>query len=316
MAGKKDPLIYAIGRARLSGPSSDVHGKKRCARLFVRELRATSSGVQKWSNVTNAHVAKVVDRWKERGLLPGTIKNYLTAVRDLCKAFGNERIHPGNAAFGVTRRVYVSNQDKAVPQEVYERVVDALSASEDPCEQRMGLMLKLQRVFGMRFEESYKFNPLRDDLGSQAHIHRGAKGGRPRWTTIWNDAQRELLGRAKESPFYTGPADTLIPEGVTESQWRDRTYRTVRELGLSRKACGASLHGLRHAYAPRSATACLPGLRRQRPVRVVRSSWLRLRLWAGRIGARRTNWPGASSARRWATRRTATSTDSILAATR
>ena len=249
MAGKKDTLIYAIGRARLTGPSSGVHRKKRCAELFVQELRALGCGVQKWTNLSNKHVAQVVARWQEKGLMPGTIKNYLTAVRDLCKAYGNDRIHPGNDAFGVARRVLVTNADKAVPQEVYARVVRKLSASPDPVRQNIALTLEYQRVLGMRLEEATKFNPLRDDLGDQAHIHRGAKGGRPRWLTLWNENQRVLLDQAKASGFYASPKETLIPRGMTESQWRDKVYAVISSLGLSRAACGASTHGLRHAYA-------------------------------------------------------------------
>lgn len=36
---------------------------------------------------------------------------------------------------------------------------------------------------------------------------------------------------------------------MTERQWRDKIYAVIRPLGLSRAACGASTHGLRHAYA-------------------------------------------------------------------
>lgn len=247
MAGRSDPLRYAIGRARLSGSKKTIYNHKKEAHRFVDTLRELGMGVQKWTNITNRHVGLVVEQWRQ-DMSPATIKSYLSGVRAVCRAFGNDSIHVSNDEFGVARRVLITNEDKAVSNEVYERVVTTLRSSVDPLRVRIALLLEYERVFGMRFEEASKFNPYRDFDGETAHIHLGTKGGRPRWLGVWNDEQQELMERAQASGYYRSPKDGLIPADLTEEKWRNRVYNRIRPLGLTMEEDG-TMHGLRHAYA-------------------------------------------------------------------
>jgi len=249
MAGKSDSLLYALRRAKLTGSGKTITNNKKSAELFIRALRDLGYGVQKWTNMTNRHVADVVQHWLDEDLSPGTIKNYVAGIRAICRAYGNENIHPDNDAFGIDRRVYVSNRDKSLAYDVYAQAVGTLRASSSEDRQRMALMLEYQRLFGMRAEESMKFNPLRDDEGSRVHIHRGTKGGRPRWTPVLTDEQRDLLDRAKASGFYRSPGATIIPENHNERTWRNVVYSLAHDHGLTKAESGATMHGLRHAYA-------------------------------------------------------------------
>ena len=43
--------------------------------------------------------------------------------------------------------------------------------------------------------------------------------------------------------------NNLIPEDHSEKRWIQKYYRIIRGKGISHKACGASSHGNRHAYA-------------------------------------------------------------------
>ena len=248
MAGKSDGLRYALGRATLTGSKKTIHNSKRQASLFVDALRDMGFGVEKWTNVSNRHVAEVVDYWQNEELLTSTIKTYLSGVRAVCRAYGNDKIHTDNSQFGLPHRQYVTNVNKATGQGAYERVVSELSGSGDERQERLALMLEYQREFGMRFEESTKFNPLRDVSDGHVCIHVGTKGGRPRWIPIQSEEQQEVLDRAVQSGFYGSPKDSLIPPDAREEQWRGYCYRTAREHGLS-KAEDGTMHGLRHAYA-------------------------------------------------------------------
>gem|GEM_PF-4742227 len=40
-----------------------------------------------------------------------------------------------------------------------------------------------------------------------------------------------------------------MPNNNTERAWEQRFYKTLHRYGLTKSACGASSHGLRHAYA-------------------------------------------------------------------
>ena len=246
MAGKRDSLLFALGRSRLTGSAKTTYNHKKEAAGFVKYLRSLGFWVQEWSNVTNKHVAAVVAQWKSEGLSTATIKSYMAGVRAVCLAYGNDRIHEDNDAFGIERRVYISNQDKSVSDEAYREAVRALEQGDDK-NRRVGLMLRLQREFGLRLEESIKLNPFRDAEGSLLHVHVGTKGGRPRWVPIRTETQRALLEDAKTSGFYPSIRSGLIPKGIKEKTWRGTVYRAVRAQGFTKGAVG-TMHGLRHAY--------------------------------------------------------------------
>ncbi|MDR3640250.1 MAG: integrase domain-containing protein [Humidesulfovibrio sp.] len=249
MAGKQDPLLYALGRARLTGSRKTQYNHRLEARRFVMTLREFGNGVAKWANITNKHVAAVVAQWRADGLSLGTIKNNLAGVRAVCMTYGNEAIASSNSAFGVGRRAYITNVNRAVADVEFERVTGHLCASGNPQSDRVALMLGFQREFGMRLEESMKFNPLRDVGGNLVHIHVGTKGGRPRWLVIRTAGQRELLDAAKTSGFYRDLRHGIIPERCREEQWRGFVYRTVRQASFETGGTGLRMHGLRHAYA-------------------------------------------------------------------
>lgn len=247
MAGKHDSLLFALGRAKLTGSAKTTYNHKKEAAGFVKVLRSLGYGVKEWVNVTNKHVAVAVEKWKSDDLSAATIKSYMSGVRAVCLAFGNDRIHEDNDAFGIAHRVYISNQDKSVSDEAYRKAVRALEQG-DGNDRRVAFMLRLQREFGLRLEESMKLNPSRDAEGDLLHVHVGTKGGRPRWVPIRTEAQRTLLQEAKTSGFYPSLGLGLIPKDVKGKTWRGIVYRAAREQGFTKDAAG-TMHGLRHAYS-------------------------------------------------------------------
>lgn len=114
--GKHDSLIFAGHRAVKGSGGSYLtqHIHIREIERFVGTLRELNYGVQKWSNVCNKHVHRVVTRWKADGLSTATLKEYLSGVRLAVRFYGG-KIAERNSAFGIKNRVYISNIDKAVP---------------------------------------------------------------------------------------------------------------------------------------------------------------------------------------------------------
>ena len=86
----KDKLINGVNRCNLSGSYKTQYNHRLEATRFVEQLRKNGYGVQRWQNVTNKHVASVVNSWKEQGLSNKTIKEYLSGVRAIASAYGNE----------------------------------------------------------------------------------------------------------------------------------------------------------------------------------------------------------------------------------
>ena len=141
-----------------SGSAKTRHNHIKEARRFVITIRELGYGVKRWKNVTNLHIQKAVDKWKEDGLQVATIKEYLSGVRAVCRIYENDRIKPVNSQFGIPNRVFIDNRDKSIPQDVFEKAVIELKQSNNSDDKRVAAQLQLERYLGLRVEEACKFN--------------------------------------------------------------------------------------------------------------------------------------------------------------
>jgi len=228
------------------GSTKTRHNHIKEARRFVNTVRELGYGVKRWKNITNKHVQQAVDKWKEDGLQTATIKAYLSGVRTVCQLYGNNRIATENGVFGVENRVFVDNRDKSLPQELYSRVVAELKKSGKSDNKRVAAQLQLERYLGLRAEEACKFNSHQALMtGGRVFIQHGTKGGRERIINEVSEKGMEAIRYAKE----ISGINNLIPNDHSEKQWSQKYYRIIRANGITKKACGASSHGCRHAYA-------------------------------------------------------------------
>lgn len=215
---------------------------------FIGTLSKLGFGVQKWENLSMKHVAAVVGHWlKVDGLAPATVKEYLVAIRICCNHFGNLRIAmTNNDEFGIPNRVYVTNEDRSLHENVFRDVVNTLR-NGSLNEQRLAGQLMLQRTLGLRFEESCKMNPARVVMSDgRVLVSEGTKGGRDRVLLHVSEAGRQALAYAQT---LVSPRGSTMDPNMSEAQWRKFAYSTLSKLGISRAASGASMHGNRHAYA-------------------------------------------------------------------
>lgn len=247
--GKKDDslLTGAVEALRVAAGSFKTrHNHLREAQRFIGTLRAAGFGVQRWEKITNKHVGAVVTAWKKENLKTATIKEYLSGVGRIANHFGNDRIARENSVFGIENRVYVTNMDKSMPNEAYEKAVVNLKGSSDENHHRIAVQLMLQRTLGLRKEESFKFNPCKSVLSNgSVLVAAGTKGGRERIIHFISDQGRNAIELSK---LYSPGGNTMAP-GISERQWNALFYRTIRDYGLSKVNSKASAHGLRHAYA-------------------------------------------------------------------
>lgn len=183
------------------------------------------------------HISKLLERWKADGVSGATLKNRMSHLRWWTEKIGKQNLIPRtNAELGIGRRKYVTNQSKAV------QVADeALSKVKD---ERVRLSLELQRAFGLRREESIKFQPSYAMASGNDHIQLKAswcKGGRARVTPIRNDYQRDVLRRVAA----LAGSGSLIPKDQQYKEQLKRYENETNRAGLNK------LHGLRHEYAQR-----------------------------------------------------------------
>jgi len=237
--------IRGVKRYR-RGSAKTRHNHIKEARRFVYTIRQLGYGVQRWKNISNKHVHQAVNKWKQEGLQVATIKEYLSGVRIVCRIYGNHRIAEENAQFGIGNRVMVDNRDKSLPQEVFNRVVTELKNSNNQDDQKIAAQLQLERYLGLRTQEACQFNGHKAVLADgRIFIQHGTKGGRERIISEVADKGMEAIQYAKT---ISGKGN-LIPSNHSLKTWIQKYYRVIRGKGISKKECGASSHGCRHAYA-------------------------------------------------------------------
>lgn len=181
------------------------------------------------------HVNKLLERWKADSCSDATLKNRMSHMRWWTEKIGKENLIPRtNAELGIGRRKYVTNETKAV------QVADsALALVKD---ERVRLSLELQRAFGLRREESIKFQPSYATTEGGDWIKLKAswcKGGRERSLPVRNEYQRDVLRRVAE---LAGSGSLIAKEERYKEQLK-RYENTTNRVGLHK------LHGLRHEYA-------------------------------------------------------------------
>lgn len=194
-------------------------------RLGYRNMRAGS--------LKPKHVEALIGDWQTRELSTGTIKNRLADVRWWAEKTGKPAVVANdNAHYGIERRVYVTNDSKAK-----EIGAGALELISDP---HLRISLRLQEAFGLRREESIKFQPAYADHGTTLVLKASwCKGGRARELQIRTEHQRQVLAQA----HALAGKGSLIPADRSYVQQRRLYERQTVRAGLSK------LHGLRHAYA-------------------------------------------------------------------
>ena len=179
------------------------------------------------------HVDALVKLWSDQGLSIGTLKNRMAAIRWWAQKVDKQNVVArSNSHYGIPDRRFITNESKAktVTRTQLDKVRDV----------HVRVSLELQQAFGLRREEAIKFQPSFADRGDHLVLKASwTKGGRERTIPPRNEAQRDVLNRARRLAGF----GSLIPSHRNYvQQLRIYEGNTLR-AGLS------NMHGLRHAYA-------------------------------------------------------------------
>jgi site-specific recombinase XerC len=185
------------------------------------------------SQLKPKHVDALVSKWKEDGITDGVMKNRLSNVRWWAEKVGKSSVvRSDNLSYGIKNRVYVTNEDKG-------KVLDQGKLDQVNCE-FVKTSLQLQEAFGLRREESIKFD-ARFAVKDNKIILKASwcKGGKQRSIPIETDKQRQVLQRIER----ISPNGCLIPRSKNYIQQLRRYEVQTKMAGLNQ------MHGLRHRYA-------------------------------------------------------------------
>ncbi|MDR2788780.1 MAG: integrase domain-containing protein [Candidatus Accumulibacter sp.] len=230
-----DDLTYTLRQLcqrNRDGSFATQADRQRSLALMARQMHEAGFRQMRAPSLKGKHVDVLLQRWKAEGLSAGTRKNRLAHLRWWAEKVGKAGILPAdNARLGIPERRYVTQENKAkVLGDGLDRITDA----------HVRMSLKLQAAFGLRREESIKFQPGVADRGDHIAIQGSwAKGGRDRTIPITTPEQRAVLDEAKS----LAGAGSLIPAGKNYIQQRQVYDGQCKQAGLSK------MHGLRHRYA-------------------------------------------------------------------
>lgn len=230
-----DDLTYTLRQLCLrnrDGSHATQADRQRSLSLAARQLRETGFRQMRATSLKGKHVEALLQRWQAEGLSTGTLKNRMAHLRWWAEKVGKAGILPAdNTKLGIPERRYVTNESKA------KELGDRLDRLTDP---HVRMSLRLQAAFGLRREESIKFQPRYADRGDHIAIKGSwAKGGRDRTVPISTPEQRAVLNEAHR----LAGLGSLIPSNKTYIQQRNLYDGQCKAAGLS------NMHGLRHRYA-------------------------------------------------------------------
>ena len=217
------------------GSFSTRAARERALDLCARQLKGLGYGQMRAQSLKPKHVEALVGLWTAEGITAGTLKNRMAYLRWWAEKVGRESVIPGeNASLGIPERSLMSAEGRQLALDADKLVLIG--------DERVKLSLLLQAEFGLRREESIKFQPGYAIRGNMLHLKASwTKGGLAREIPIRTADQRWVLEQVKNLAVK----GSLIPEERTYVQ-QVRVYEgELRKAGISRA------HGLRHTYAQR-----------------------------------------------------------------
>ncbi|MFY9477042.1 MAG: phage integrase N-terminal domain-containing protein [Aquabacterium sp.] len=215
------------------GSFATQHDRERLLTMVANQLHEDGFKNLRAQGIRTKHIEHLVNRWQAEGASTGTMKNRMSALRWMAEKIGKENIVArDNAAYGIADRRFVTNESKA--KELDQGKLDKVS---DPY---TAMSLRLQEAFGLRREESIKFQPGWADRGDMLVLKSTwTKGGKEREIPIIKETQRELLNQAKA----LADKGSLIPVEMSYIDQLNRFKAQTAFAGIDR------VHGFRHAYA-------------------------------------------------------------------
>lgn len=233
--------LVKICERNKDGSHATQANRKSMLALFTEQLKNSGFKINQMrpSDIKGRHINALVKTWQAENLTAGTIKNRMAVVRWWCEKVGKAEIVKENSVYGIENRVHVTNENKSIS-------LKDLDLSK--IDENIAQSLRLQDAFGLRREESMKFQPeyaLDGQTIDNAKYIRlkdsWTKGGRPRTIPITNEKQRQELRKAYAQAVKNG--GSMIPKEKSYKAHKATFESVTHALGVGQT------HGLRHGYA-------------------------------------------------------------------
>lgn len=220
-------------------------------RVMVTQLSELNMRLQNLSELSTRHVSSLTRFYEAEGLSASSLQKKITVLRRFGTWIGKPDMAPRLCDLvsdpARAKRSYSAVESKAWsangvdPEEIVKRMDHECSVA--------GLQLRLQLAFGLRPREVVMLKPVSADQGKNLFVTDGTKGGRARIVPIDTDEKRALLEQAKTIAKGNSRGVLSVKPSMSLSGAIARYYHLARKVGISKKALGVTLHGLRHEFA-------------------------------------------------------------------
>ena len=224
--------FHLLVKTHKQGSQNTQASRMKILNLVADQLLRSGFKLKNSKGLKTKHIEHLVQRWKEEGLSPSTLKNRLSILRWTAKIIGKQNIVlRTNDAYGINRRQHKpEGKAKELDMSKLHQITD----------RHIYFSLLLQKELGLRREESIKFNVSYAMRGNLIRLKKSwTKGGKAREIPVTKESQHKLLTEIAQ--FCKGKS--LIPSDKNYiQQLKVYEYQTNR-VGLNKN------HGLRHMYA-------------------------------------------------------------------
>jgi hypothetical protein len=196
--------------------------------------------ISRMENITPEHVIQYSNQLKSRidqgELKPSTAQLYVSAINSILKIATRgawQSISPTKDC-GIPRRKYLPAQSKSMPKLKHDRVINIV-------DERVGVMLSLQRTLGLRFKEAALIDAKKAlyqaNTDGYITVTSGTKGGKRREIPVSCDAKRAI---ERAADIQNGRS--MVPKKMAYADFRRECYSTSDKHDFN-------FHAERHHYA-------------------------------------------------------------------
>lgn len=210
-------------------------------------------------NFREEHVRRLVNHWHyTEHLAPNTMRTNLAILRKFSVWIGKKSMIKPLPAYlpdvpGEELEVRSGTKEEKSWStngvDVEAKIDEAFKINE-----QFGLLLWTQVTFGLRIQEALCLKPWKADNGRGLMVYPGdgPKGGRPRFIPYLVPEQKVVMDYIKsrvKKTHWLGWQFQRRGQVATLMSNTNEYYRRMREIGVTKKLCGATGHGLRAEFS-------------------------------------------------------------------
>lgn len=225
--------------------------RRNSLRLIFAELWQLGYKLKSPTALKPKHLHALSSHWQRKGLGIKTIHGLFSNIRAFCRWINKEGMLEDISVYfgGREHLVRKTAATEDISWEAKGIDIEAFVANARQLDQRLPVLIELQRHFGLRTKEAIELRPWRASAFGDSHLYvtDGTKGGKHRMIPITNERQRQVIAAAKVIVGDRLNTQMRWP-GKTWRQAQGRYYYLMGLLGATHAGTGATPHGLRHSF--------------------------------------------------------------------